>query len=109
MDEPKPEDSMEPIDVEVQESHPISTNREFDGIDKMLSQSINLSSDGSVHEPTCLICASAVREEAEELWEKSCSNRDVIKLIRDKTGKKISADVALGLLHFRVMALTTEQ
>jgi hypothetical protein len=59
----------------------------------MLSQSINLSSDGTAHEPTCPICSSQIRTEAEELWEKTCSNRDVIKLFRERISKKISADV----------------
>jgi len=62
-------------------------------IDDMLSQVINLNNDNEMHEPTCAICSSAIRKDAEEVWDHTHKNKDIIKLFEERTGLAISRDV----------------
>ena len=93
MIENKPEDSMEEIIIESEEDTLAPYESGFDQVDMMLSQAINISNEGSLHEPTCAICNSSLRNEVEELWDKSRITTPITKLLREKTNVVIGADI----------------
>ena len=84
-------DSMEAPEINTPEQKEIA-NYILSDIDNALSQLINLS-DNILHEPTCLICCNAHREEIEQEWLQSTSHQKVKKLIKDKSGIALSNDV----------------
>jgi len=94
---PKDEDSMEdPIIGSQLEDTPTLTpyRKDFDQVDKMLSRAIKLSEDSRVHEPTCPICCSPIRSEAEDLYNQNPRNTVPIKqLLREKGGIETNAEV----------------
>jgi hypothetical protein len=98
MSEIPPNDKMEPIEAEevVEVQHEVATTENMSAIHKMLDEMIILSGEGSdkcVVEPSCPICMSPIRVEAEELWEQSHSSEEVKKLFKEKVGIKLSKSV----------------
>lgn len=92
--ENNPEDSMDGFDEPVQETRLVTYRKGFDRVDDMLSQMINLDSNNVVHEPTCPICSSPLRQEAEDLYSANPRTTvDVSSLMRNKANIKISAEV----------------
>jgi hypothetical protein len=94
--DPIPEDSMEEIEYEeTEESETLAPyQKDFDQVDKMLSNAIKLSSDSQMHEPTCPICCSPLRTEAEDLWDQNSRTVQPIKdLFKSKSGLKVSAEI----------------
>jgi hypothetical protein len=96
--DPAPEDSMEGIEFEeadAEESAPLTPyQKDFDQVDKMLSQAIKLSSDSKMHEPTCPICCSVLRTEAEDMWDQNSRSVAPIKaMIKDRSGLKVGAEI----------------
>jgi len=95
-EEPKPEDSMQEIEFETEEEESSTITpykKDFDQVDSMLSQAINLTGDGKLHEPTCPICCSNIREEIEDMYDRGARPTDVTKEFREKTNTKISVDI----------------
>lgn len=90
-------DSMEPIEVEdVTSSGEVAKPENISPIHRMLDEMIILSGEGDdkfVVEPSCPICMSPLRIEAEELWEQSHSVDEIKKLFKDKMGVKLSKAV----------------
>ena len=62
-------------------------------VERALSKAINLSDNQIYHEPTCLICSSAYRSELEQIFVDKKSNKEVIQLFKEKTGKDIGDNV----------------
>jgi hypothetical protein len=93
--EPGPEDSMEEIEFEQRDDSTLTPYRkDFDQVDKMLSNAIKLSNDSQMHEPTCPVCCSPLRAEAEDLWDANPRSTAPIRdLFKDRSGMKISAEV----------------
>jgi hypothetical protein len=92
--EPNLEDSMnmEELEIEIKEESTLTTyEKEFDQVDKMLAQAINLNNESELHESTCPICCSPLRQEAEDIWDRSAMSRDVISVFREKSSQKINA------------------
>lgn len=93
----KPEDSMEEIEFDQVSSSDTSNitpyHKDFDRVDLMLAQSINLNNESGLHEPTCSICCSTLRTEAEDLWDKNGVTAPISKLFKDNSGLKISSEL----------------
>lgn len=70
----------------------ITLNRNEE-VERILSKSINLNDTMIYHEPTCLICSSPYRRELEQIFLDKKSNKEVIQLFKDKTGKDIEDNV----------------
>lgn len=95
--ENSPEDSMESIDVDLDEGEETRSTltpyrKDFDQVDKMLSQAVNLNNESRLHEPTCPICCSPARVEAEDAWD-GRKTLPIIQLIKERTGAKVSTEV----------------
>lgn len=93
-----PEDSMEPMELEAEETNFVPVNNTANSpIQNMLSDMITLSKGEAeekiIVEPSCPICMSPFRAEAEELWEENRSVSELKKFFKEKTGLKLSADV----------------
>jgi len=89
-----PEDSMEGIEIEELGETLTPYRKDFDQVDKMLSQAIKLSSDSQMHEPTCPICCSPLRTESEDMWDENPRSSASIKsMFKDKSGLKVSAEL----------------
>lgn len=58
-------------------------------VNNALSQLINISND-ILHEPTCIICSNPYRDEIEQKWLKTKSNKEVQQLIKDKSNVSVS-------------------
>jgi len=94
MSKPSLEDSMEELEIEVEEEATLTTyNKEFDQVDKMLAQASNLNNESELHESTCQICCSPLRQESEDTWDRTALSRDVISLFRERSSQKISAAI----------------
>jgi len=67
-------------------------------IEKMLSSAINLNECNVYHEPTCPICNSTLREEAEKIWLDLGNNdhKPIIELFIKKSKENISKPVVLN-------------
>lgn len=90
------EASFEPIEEPISVSKLVKTTsfNRSEEVERLMSQAINLSENDVYHEPTCIICSSPYRDEIEQqlLIEKK-SNKEVIKLIKDKTGSSIGDNI----------------
>jgi hypothetical protein len=87
-------DSMTPIELTKEVEVETNYNSGFDQVDSMLSQVVNLSSKNDFYEPTCPICSSEIREEAECLWEDGGKKASLVsQLFKDKTTLKVSAEI----------------
>lgn len=89
------EENIKPIEVVKAEEHVISTtiSAHSNSMERTLSQVINLNNDNEMHEPTCLICSSPLRKEAEEIWEKNRKDSEVQELFTKRSGSKVSKEV----------------
>jgi len=73
---------------------PQVVDRGFDQVDSMLAQVVNLSGSNQMHEPTCPICSSKLRGEAEDVWENEGEKTaPVLRIFRERTDLKISAEI----------------
>jgi hypothetical protein len=90
-----PEDSLEEIVLEKEHVETLTPYRkDFDQVDEMLAQSVNLSNDSRLHEPTCPICCSPLRVEAEDIWDKDGSRTSpVCQLFKEKSTLSVGAEV----------------
>jgi len=61
-----------------------------DDIKSLLMQAVDITQDGLVHEPTCTICRSAVRAQAEEKWLETKDTSEVKKIIKDHEGVTVT-------------------
>ena len=88
-------DSMEEISpVSIQPMNGI------DQVDRLLSQSINITDDMILHEPTCSICSSPYREEVEQKYLETKSYKETIADLKDKSGMEISKGVIENHMRF---------
>lgn len=89
------EASFEAIDITPSISKLASTTSltRSEEVERLMSQAINLSETKVFHEPTCIICSSPYREEIEKILVEKKSNKEAVKLFKDKTGVDISEDV----------------
>jgi len=98
-----PDASMNPI-VFNQAQDPAPSVNHLGGsqaIDSLLSQVINLNNEQMLHEPTCLICSSPLRKEAEEAWDSNQSQpKAVVKIFEEKSSTTISQDVVTNHMKY---------
>lgn len=87
-EESKQEDSMTPPDIDACQELDI-TDIEIGDMNKSFSQIINYGDD-IFHEPTCPICSSSARKDAEEKWIDTKKYSDVKTLLKDKADLDVS-------------------
>lgn len=90
--------SFEPIDVTPPSSKIAKTTsmNRSEEVERLMSQAINLNDTSIYHEPTCIICSSPYREEIEQILVEKKSNKEAIKLFKDKTGADIGDNVLIN-------------
>ena len=92
-----PEDSMDELDIEPIEEIEVLTediaSKRNSNVDMMLAQAINLNNGNALHEPTCSICCSPLRNEAEDTWEKTRRTAMVVELFLNRGGVEIGNEV----------------
>jgi len=96
MSEGPPEDSMQELSYQEEESTGKLTpyRKEFDQVDKMLAQAVNLSGDSRMHEPTCPICNSPLRAEAEDMYERNPRDLKAIKqFFKERSNLNVSVEI----------------
>ena len=91
---PSLNDSMEPLEpvesfVE-EESEVTPYRKDFNQVEKIFSQAINLANDGQFHESTCVICCSPLRDEAEDAWDQGRATAPIKKLFKEKSTQKVN-------------------
>lgn len=93
-----PEESMSPLpDVTpVPEYYPKSSG----DMDNILLQLININSDNVLHEPTCIICSSANRDEVEQKWIETKDHKETKKVFSSKNSLPISNDIIDNHMRF---------
>jgi len=69
-------------------------------VEMALSQTINLSAEKTLHEPTCIICSSPYRDEIENKFIENKNHKDVIKLFKTRSDIPISNDVIDNHMRF---------
>ena len=92
---------------EVLRERPIISNtiNATNSIEKILSQSINLNNEYEIHEPTCIICSSPLRKEAEGLYNSKPVKTDfkpIVDLFSDKGCVKVGVDVVKNHMKFHI-------
>ena len=95
-----PEDSIEPLETIEEEEETctavIKHQKDFDQVDSMLSQMINLNNDHTHHEPTCTICSSPLRGDAEDIWEKNRRTAGIRDLFEARANLKLSPEIIMN-------------
>ena len=71
-------------------------------LERYLSQVINLNNESEVHEPTCPICSSPLREEAEAMWTKDQKPAPIKDMFLNKAGVKISKGIIENHMRFHL-------
>lgn len=92
-EDPKPEDSMSPppdLSSRVEDNFVPTIVSDTNDV---LAQLVNLNADNIMHEPTCIICSSPYRDEIEKKWVETKNHEDIRKLVKERSGKKLSNDV----------------
>jgi hypothetical protein len=64
-----------------------------------LSQTINLSPDKILHEPSCVICSATNRDEIEKKYSENKNTEETISLFKSKSHVPISKDIVVN--HMR--------
>jgi len=95
------EENIKPLETTQSEEHVISTtiSSHSNHMERILAQVVNLNNDNEMHEPTCLICSSPLRKDAEEIWEKNRKESEVQELFSKRSSSKISKEVVAN--HMR--------
>ena len=88
-----PEDYMEQPQEEALIEVPLGNPDNIHQIDRVLEQVVSANRDLIVHEPTCIICASPGREDAEQIWIGNRNTGQVRNYFQSNCGAKISSDV----------------
>lgn len=91
------EDSMEPIQPKT-----VNAVSSSDQIDQLLSQSINLTEDMVLYEPTCPVCSSPLREEIEQKYMENKSHKETCDFFHEQTGNKLSKDALKNHIKFHM-------
>lgn len=82
-----------------------------DDVSRLLSQNVNLSENNVYHEPTCPLCSSPLRDEAEEIWNEGSSadkdkqkerEKNIIDVFMAKSGEKISRAIIINHMKFHM-------
>lgn len=73
---------------------------ESNDIDNALAQLININEKNVYHEPTCIICSDAHREELEKKWAETTNSEEVKKLFLTRSNFPISKDVVDNHMRF---------
>ena len=63
---------------------------QYGEVDTILSKIVNLGSDSILHEPSCPICSSTLRDDIEKQWIQTQNYDDIKKLLKDHGKKAIS-------------------
>lgn len=92
------EDSMSPPPEAsvIQEYYPKASG----DIENILLQSININGNNVLHEPTCMICSAANREEVEKKWAESSNHEETKKAFKSKNSAVISNDIIDNHMRF---------
>lgn len=69
-------------------------------IDNALAQLININEKNVYHEPTCIICSDAHREDLEKKWAETTNHEEVKKLFLTKSTFPISKDIIDNHMRF---------
>ncbi len=80
--------SSSDIDMEFNLTDPLGN------VERILSRVVNIGQDQIMHEPTCPICCSSLREESEDLWLKNGQDwKPIAKKFKDHSMVEVSRDI----------------
>jgi len=99
---PMPEDSMAAPDLQQSEAIPVASIDSDTPTEKALAQLINMSEDKIMHEPTCAICSSPARKEAEQKWLDTKKMADVKEVLKEKAGVSVNKSVIENHMLFHL-------
>lgn len=100
-DDLDPEDSMEEISLEEdQKEEYLPYKKDFDQVDSMLAQMININNSKALHEPTCVICSSKLRADAEDSWDKNRRTALIVEMFKKQANINIGRDVVVNHMDY---------
>jgi len=95
--------SITPIDVTPKQKNLLTgASSVSNDIERSLSQIINLNNESEMHEPTCQICSSPLRSDAENIWAKETKAQPIKELFLNKGGIRISKDLIENHMRYHM-------